>query len=61
MCRQKWGAHLMLVSSLVVLVINMIEPTVMHGVASSCSNLGLMCEGGALALMYFTDVLAPAP
>ena len=61
MCRQKWGAHLMLVSSLVVLVINMIEPTVMHGVASSCSNLGLMCEGGALALMYFTDVLAPTP
>lgn len=61
MCRQKWGAHLMLASSLVTLVINMIEPTVMHGVASSCSDLSLMCDGAALALMYFTDVLAPAP
>jgi len=61
MCRQKWGAHLMLASSLVTLVINMIEPTVMHGVASSCSDLSLMCDGAALALMYFTDVLAPTP
>ena len=60
-CRQKWGAHLMLGSALVLAVINMIEPTVTHGVASTCGDLEMLCEGGALALMYFTDVLAPTP
>ena len=59
--RQKWGAHLMLGTTFVLAVINMIEPTVMHGVASTCSDLGMLCEGGALALMYFTDALEPAP
>ncbi len=59
--RQMWGAHLMLGATLVLAVINMIEPTVMHGVASTCGDLEVLCEGGALALMYFTDVLRPAP
>lgn len=60
-CRQKWGAHLMLGSTLVLAVVGTIEPTVVHGVASACGDLEMICEGGALALMYFTDVLAPTP
>jgi hypothetical protein len=54
---KKWGANMMLCSTLVITVLNAVVPSVTPGVAEFFAEAGLLFEGAALGLMFFSDVL----
>ncbi len=54
---KKWGANMMLYSTIVMAFFNGFFPSVVPGVAEVFVEAGLLLEGAALGLMFFTDVL----
>ena len=54
---KKWGANIMLCSTLVITVLNALTPSVTPGAAGFFADTGLLLEGAALGLMFFGDVL----
>lgn len=55
--RKKWGANMMLCSTIVITVLNALTPSVTPGIAELFGEAGLLIEGAALGLMFFGDVL----
>jgi hypothetical protein len=54
---KRWGAYLMLCSTVVITVLNSLTPNVTPGVAGLFADAGLLIEGAALGLMFFGDAL----
>lgn len=54
---RKWGANMMLCSTIVMMVLNGLLPSVVPGVAEVFTEAALMLEGAALGLMFLSDVL----
>jgi hypothetical protein len=54
---KKWGANIMLCSTVVISVLNALTPSVTPGAAGFFADTGLLLEGAALGLMFFGDVL----
>jgi len=54
---KKWGANMMLYSTIVMAFFSCFSPTVSTGVADAFAEAAVMLEGAALGLMFFTDVL----